>query len=347
MSGKAVGWAMEQRTGSPTMKLVLLKLADNANEWKAWPSVQLIAEDTELSERAVREHLRNLESLGLIRAQKRFEDGVQLPTMYQLVADNWVPRKAGERIPKLKKGGALCAPPVHAGAAGHNMQPDGAESAPPVGHDVPPNPYDKPLEEPLLSAPAVAVESENVASLGKGAPERFPEFRSVVAKTWPGGFPADNEIAARKAWDKLTRTNSPDLILKCAVLHGVAKTEAQKRRAKDGTHQHMRLPSNWLSCGDWEGYSPQAEAATAREGEKAFALGRVRRAIGDGLFGMLRERMSDDAVAMLDGMTLEGAATLAITRPVQRTLLEKHTSALERHLGEPPTFTLVSERKAS
>ena len=39
MSGKVVGWAMEQITGSPTAKLVLIKLADNANEHGiCWPS---------------------------------------------------------------------------------------------------------------------------------------------------------------------------------------------------------------------------------------------------------------------------------------------------------------------
>ena len=49
MSGKVVGWAMELRTGSPITKLVLVKLADNANEeGTCWPSISKIMAHSEL-----------------------------------------------------------------------------------------------------------------------------------------------------------------------------------------------------------------------------------------------------------------------------------------------------------
>ena len=51
MSGKCVGWAMEQKIGSPVGKLVLVKLADNANDdGVAWPEVKRMVTDTELSD---------------------------------------------------------------------------------------------------------------------------------------------------------------------------------------------------------------------------------------------------------------------------------------------------------
>lgn len=75
MSGEVVGWAMKQITGSPVSKLVLVKLADNSNEeGVCWPSVGLLVKHTELSERAVREHLRILELKGFIRVIPRKTD---------------------------------------------------------------------------------------------------------------------------------------------------------------------------------------------------------------------------------------------------------------------------------
>ncbi len=68
MSGEVVGWAMKQLTGSPAAKLVLAKLADNANEQGlCWPSIDLIVEHTELAQSTVYKHLAKLEELGLIK----------------------------------------------------------------------------------------------------------------------------------------------------------------------------------------------------------------------------------------------------------------------------------------
>src|SRR4051794_7952882 len=76
MSGKLIGWAMQQATGSSVTKLVLVKLADNANESGfCCASLELIVKHTELSERAVREHLYRLERLQLVKVERRKVDG--------------------------------------------------------------------------------------------------------------------------------------------------------------------------------------------------------------------------------------------------------------------------------
>src|SRR3954467_775892 len=107
MSGKVVGWAMEQTCGSSTTKLVLVKLADNANEEGfCFPSIDLIVRHTELSERAVRAHLKRLEELGLIRVERRMEDNVHFRNRYFLN----IPRAEA----RVGKGGiARRAPPLH------------------------------------------------------------------------------------------------------------------------------------------------------------------------------------------------------------------------------------------
>lgn len=68
MSVRAVSWAYGLNLGSMTQKAVLLYLAYRAREEDdcAWPSVNLIQVETELSERAVHKALRELRDKGLI-----------------------------------------------------------------------------------------------------------------------------------------------------------------------------------------------------------------------------------------------------------------------------------------
>lgn len=57
--------------GDPVAKLVLLKLADNANsEGRCWPSIARICAETELSERTVQRKMSMLESAGLIERNR-------------------------------------------------------------------------------------------------------------------------------------------------------------------------------------------------------------------------------------------------------------------------------------
>ena len=54
MSVRAIEWARGRRTGSPTAKAVLAYLAERANDdGECWPSVDLIAAETELGRRTV------------------------------------------------------------------------------------------------------------------------------------------------------------------------------------------------------------------------------------------------------------------------------------------------------
>src|SRR4051794_11050309 len=74
MSGKVVGWAMEQKTGSSSAKLVLVKLADNANEeGRCWPSIDLIVKHTELARSSVYKQLKHLRALTLVREFDRVD----------------------------------------------------------------------------------------------------------------------------------------------------------------------------------------------------------------------------------------------------------------------------------
>ena len=54
MSIKSMNWAWNQETGSPASKVVLMKLADNADDTGyAFPSIPLIGELCEMHPRSV------------------------------------------------------------------------------------------------------------------------------------------------------------------------------------------------------------------------------------------------------------------------------------------------------
>lgn len=72
MSHQATTWALEQRVGSPARKMVLLVIANYVNhEGRGWPSQKLIAQESEQSERAVRDHVEALDKAGFFKRVKR------------------------------------------------------------------------------------------------------------------------------------------------------------------------------------------------------------------------------------------------------------------------------------
>ena len=64
--------AMQSKVGNPLRKLVLLKLADNANDQgECWPSYQYISDQCEMSKRSVMAHIEALIESGFLRKEHR------------------------------------------------------------------------------------------------------------------------------------------------------------------------------------------------------------------------------------------------------------------------------------
>lgn len=87
MSNKALTWALSQTTGSPTKKLVLLRLADQANDRGfCWPGKDSIARHCEVHKKTVQKALQELHQQGLIRIEHRKDDDgiVNLTSRYWL-----------------------------------------------------------------------------------------------------------------------------------------------------------------------------------------------------------------------------------------------------------------------
>ena len=72
MSYSAMAWARSIKTGSATVKSVLLAVANYADEEGiCWPSQEQLADDTELSRHSIMRALDQLEDMGLMSRDRR------------------------------------------------------------------------------------------------------------------------------------------------------------------------------------------------------------------------------------------------------------------------------------
>ena len=75
MSWQALDWASKQKTGNGTNKLVLISLANYADDANTcFPSFKTLVNITELSRSTIIRSLKDLESKGLINISERFVD---------------------------------------------------------------------------------------------------------------------------------------------------------------------------------------------------------------------------------------------------------------------------------
>ena len=85
MSMELMVKAMKTKVGSPLRKLVLIKLADNANDrGECWPSYLHIADQCEIDRSTVRKHIKQLEAQGLLRIENRVGPKGNSSNLYHL-----------------------------------------------------------------------------------------------------------------------------------------------------------------------------------------------------------------------------------------------------------------------
>ena len=85
MSIRAMVWAFEQQCPSPAAKLVLIKLADHADdEGRCWPSQSRIASDCGLTRQWVNAQVKALAKLGLIECKQAIDEHGQHANRYFL-----------------------------------------------------------------------------------------------------------------------------------------------------------------------------------------------------------------------------------------------------------------------
>ncbi|MFV4742464.1 helix-turn-helix domain-containing protein [Citrobacter portucalensis] len=138
MSMTLMARAMAIKTGNPIRKLVLIKLADNANDnGECWPSYQHIADHCECSRSAVRTHIDALIGMGVLSKENRI--GINngkgnTSNVYYLNLDNPVPPKSTAPVPSKITGMPLeNTPPMPCGGTrtSHSFEPVNEPNDPP------------------------------------------------------------------------------------------------------------------------------------------------------------------------------------------------------------------------
>ncbi len=154
MSMQLMACAMSLKVGNPLRKLVLLKLADNANDkGECFPSYQHIADQCEISRRAVMGHIRELEKAGYLKIKRRKNGKENQSNVFYLTL-----KKGGE--PAALWGSELSAPPSERNAPPSEPAAlGGSESGSPItSHSF------EPVIEPTPLPPNSAGKVDAVAS---------------------------------------------------------------------------------------------------------------------------------------------------------------------------------------
>jgi biotin operon repressor len=149
-----MAYAMSLKVGNPLRKLVLLKLADNANDkGECFPSYQHIADQCEISRRAVMGHIQALEKAGYLKIKRRKNGKENQSNVFYLTL-----KKGGES--DALGGSELSAPPSERNAPpSESAALGGSESGSPItSHSF------EPVIEPTPLPPNSADKMDAVAS---------------------------------------------------------------------------------------------------------------------------------------------------------------------------------------
>ncbi len=144
MSMELMVKAMKTKVGNPLRKLVLLKLADNANDQgECWPSYQYIADQCEIGKRTAISHIDKLIESGYLKKTTRKGVKGNSSNVYVLNFD----------AKPVNNGGANAAPPsANAAPPSANAAPGGgANAAPGISHSL--EPVNESVIEPLVESP--------------------------------------------------------------------------------------------------------------------------------------------------------------------------------------------------
>lgn len=165
MSIAAIQWSWTVKGLSPPERLVLMNLADRANDHgECWPGFGTIRDDTELSRRSVVNAVNKLKALGLLTIRHRVESGQHHSNVYTLGVVHQMHHLVQD---------------MHQGSA-----PDALG----VVHQVHPEPKGEPKGNPQEASGAIAPSSHTGKSetdvSGTGVPKKRRRTTPAHSREW-------------------------------------------------------------------------------------------------------------------------------------------------------------------
>ncbi|ENO7354859.1 helix-turn-helix domain-containing protein [Morganella morganii] len=286
--------ALQIKTGNPLRKLVLVKLADNANDQgESWPSVPYIAEQCEISERSVQNHINALVKMGLVRVESRKSaNGLNQSNIYHLCLD--VTAVSGESPAPCgaNPAGVSGANGSRTGAAdapgGANGSGSGAGAAPGISHDPVIDPDNKNINPVRGKAKSKTVMPENFVptpehieqakAAGLDIQDEFQKFSDYHASKgtqyvcWNSGFRYWLNTAAgfkRSADSKNIDTTECDEVFRKMFSSSGWKPENRVQELVAKHKSYIGRMNEIAGRAAFRGYWKQATEQAAKEREAA------------------------------------------------------------------------------
>jgi len=185
MSMELMVKAMKAKVGNPLRKLVLIKLADNANDLgECWPSYQHVADQCEISKRSVMNHINTLCGAGLLRKEIRKGGPKGNSSNVYYLTLSGAADSLGV-VQQIHQGDAAGSPPSAADSLGGS-----AGAAPRTSHSF------ESVKEPVTEP--VATQAEAMVAEGIVVPFTAQQPRCEIPADMPG--PKDQSCKTFKAW---------------------------------------------------------------------------------------------------------------------------------------------------
>ncbi|WP_105464398.1 helix-turn-helix domain-containing protein [Escherichia coli] len=241
MSMNLMAKAMNIKVGNPLRKLVLIKLADNANDnGECWPSYQHVADQCEVSRSTVKSHIRALEEMGLLKRESRRKGGLNQSNVFYLTLDNAQQIQPESGGAGAARGGAGAA----RGGAGAALG-GGAGAAPRTYHSF------EPVNEPKN------IMFEHVRTECEKTPDRHEETDKAFEEIfWCAGMRKAGKKNAASAfrtqfreWRKTTRGTASEFATMLAE-------DIACRNGKQFGFDRL-LPSSYLNGQRWNDEKPE------------------------------------------------------------------------------------------
>ena len=248
MSMNLMAKAMNIKVGNPLRKLVLIKLADNANDnGECWPSYQHVADQCEVSRSTVKSHIRALEEMGLLKREFRRKGELNQSNVFYLTLDNAQqiqPESGGAGAARGGAGAARGGAGAARGGAGAALG-GGAGAAPRTYHSF------EPVNEPKN------IMFEHVRTECEKSPDRHEETDKAFEEIfWRAGMRKAGKKNAASAfrtqfreWRKTTRGTASEFATMLAE-------DIACRNGKQFGFDRL-LPSSYLNGQRWNDEKPE------------------------------------------------------------------------------------------